>query len=154
MIVRTGGNPAHEASGGGTGWLSRQLDPEDYRAVVQAYQAAAVEAIQPFDSYIAQYLGDRLLVYFGWPQAHEDAARRAVHASLALVDGMALLNSRLVPQYGIRVAVRVGLHTGLAVVGAMGSGTRQELLAMGDTPPGAAHPGWIDVLPRLCLWLL
>src|SRR5262245_52647746 len=64
--------------------LSRQLDPEDYRAVVHAYQAAAAAALQPYEGYIAQYLGDGLLVYFGWPQAHEDAAHRAVHASLAL----------------------------------------------------------------------
>src|SRR2546428_13013802 len=58
--------------------LSQQLDPEDYRAVVRAYQAAAAAALQPYDGYIAQYLGDGLLVYFGWPQAHEDAAHRAV----------------------------------------------------------------------------
>jgi hypothetical protein len=60
------------------------LDPEDYRAVVRAYQEAAVEALQPFDGYVAQYLGDGLLVYFGYPQAHEDAAQRAVHAGLAI----------------------------------------------------------------------
>src|SRR5262245_45427458 len=57
--------------------LARQLDPEDYRAVVQAYQAATVAAIAPWDGYVAQYLGDGLLLYFGWPQAYEDAAVRA-----------------------------------------------------------------------------
>src|SRR5262249_15277813 len=60
--------------------LAQQLDPEDYRAVVRAYQEATVEAIQPFDGYVGQYLGDGLLVYFGYPQAHEDAAQRAVRA--------------------------------------------------------------------------
>ena len=119
--------------------LAQQLDPEDYRAVVRAYQEAAVAAIQPFDGYVAQYLGDGLLVYFGYPQAHEDAAQRAVRAGLAIVDAMAPLNACLEPQYS--VAVRLGLHTGVAVVGSVGSGARQEQLAMGDTPNIAAPPG-------------
>ena len=71
--------------------LAQQLDPEDYRAVVRAYQEAAVAAMQPFDGYVAQYLGDGLLIYFGYPRAHEDAARRAVRAGLAMVDARALL---------------------------------------------------------------
>jgi class 3 adenylate cyclase len=119
--------------------LARQLDPEDYRSVVRAYQEAIVTAIQPFDGHVAQYLGDGLLLYFGWPQAHEDAAVRAVHASLAIVEAMEPLNARVQPCYGVRVAVRLGLHTGLAVIGQMGSGARQEQLAMGDTPNIAAR---------------
>ena len=119
--------------------LSRQLDPEDYRAVVRAYQATAATVIQRFDGYMAQYLGDGLLVYFGYPHAHEDEAQRAVQASLELVETMAPLNTRLEPQYGVRVAVRIGLHTGLVVIGAMGGGNRQEQLAMGDTPNIAAR---------------
>jgi class 3 adenylate cyclase/predicted ATPase len=119
--------------------LAHRLDPEDYRAVVRTYQETAATVIHPFDGYIAQYLGDGLLVYFGYPQAHEDAAARAVHASGAIIDAMAPLNTRLEPQYGVRVAVRIGLHTGRAVVGAMGSGVRQEQLAMGDTPNIAAR---------------
>ena len=120
--------------------LSQQLDAEDYRAVVRAYQAAAADAIQPYDGYIAQYLGDGLLVYFGWPQAHEDAAHRAVHASLALLDALGPLHAtHLVPRYGVRVAVRIGLHTGMAVIGEMGGGDRSERLAMGDTPNLAAR---------------
>jgi class 3 adenylate cyclase len=120
--------------------LSRQLDAEDYRAVVRAYQAAAAAALQPYDGYIAQYLGDGLLVYFGWPRAHEDAAPRAVHASLALLDALGPLHANhLVPHYGVRIAVRIGLHTGMAVIGDMGSGDRSEPLAMGDTPNLAAR---------------
>jgi class 3 adenylate cyclase/predicted ATPase len=119
--------------------LSRQLDPEDYRAVVRAYQEAAAAVLQRFDGYMAQYLGDGLLVYFGYPHAHEDEAKRAVQASLELVEAMAPLNTRLEPQYGVRVAVRVGLHTGLVVIGEMGGGNRQEQLAMGDTPNIAAR---------------
>ena len=114
--------------------LSRQLDPEDYRAVVRSYQTAAAELIQSYDGHIAQYLGDGLMVYFGWPHAHEDAAPRAVPASLAIVKAMAPLNTRLEPQFSVRIAVRIGLHTGLAVVGAVGGRERQEQLAMGDTP--------------------
>jgi class 3 adenylate cyclase len=119
--------------------LSRQLDPEDYRAVVRAYQEAAVAGVQPWDGYVAQYLGDGLLLYFGWPQAYEDAAVRAVWASLAILDALPPLNTRLEAQYRVRVAVHCGLHTGLAVIGAMGSGARQEQLAMGDTPNIAAR---------------
>ena len=120
--------------------LSQHLDAEDYRAVVRAYQQAAVTAMQPWDGYVAQYLGDGLMVYFGWPTAHEDAAVRAVHASLALLAALEPLNAtQLEPRYGVRVQVRLGLHTGMAVIGEMGGGDRHEQLAMGDTPNIAAR---------------
>jgi class 3 adenylate cyclase len=119
--------------------LAQQLDPEDYRAVVRSYQEAAVVAMQPFDGYVAQYLGDGLLVYFGYPQAHEDAAQRAVHAGLAIVEALTPLKTRLASHDGVRVAVRLGLHTGVVVVGSVGSGSRQEQLALGDTPNIAAR---------------
>jgi hypothetical protein len=106
---------------------------------VRAYQAAAADVIQPYNGYIAQYLGDGLMVDFGWPQAHEDAASRAVYASLAVLDTLARLNAQLEPQYSVRLQARIGLHTGLAVVGTMGGGTRQEQLAMGNTPNIAAR---------------
>jgi TOMM system kinase/cyclase fusion protein len=119
--------------------LSSQLDPEDLRQVVRAYQAAAAAVIQRFDGHIAQYLGDGLLVYFGYPQAHEDDARRAVRTGLDLVEALGALNARLVPQHGVRLAVRIGIHTGLVVVGEMGGGSRQEQLALGETPNVAAR---------------
>jgi class 3 adenylate cyclase/predicted ATPase len=119
--------------------LSSQLDPEDYREVVQAYQEASATVIQRFDGYIAQYLGDGLLVYFGYPQAHEDDAHRAVHAGLGLVEAIGVLNARLESRHGVQLAVRVGIHTGLVVVGEIGGGNRQENLALGDTPNVAAH---------------
>src|SRR5262249_7598687 len=72
--------------------LSSQLDPEDLREVVLAYQATCVEVIQRFDGYIAQYLGDGLLVYFSYPQAHEDDAQRAVRTGLGILDAMGTLN--------------------------------------------------------------
>src|SRR5262245_50558458 len=119
--------------------LARQLDPEDYREVVRAYQATCADVIQRFDGYIAQYLGDGLLVYFGYPQAHEDDAQRAVRAGLEMLDALAALQVRLVVDTGVRLAVRLGIHTGLVVVGTMGAGGRQEQLALGDTPNVAAR---------------
>jgi class 3 adenylate cyclase/tetratricopeptide (TPR) repeat protein len=119
--------------------LARQLDPEDWRDVVRAYQQACAEVIQRFDGYIAQYLGDGLLVYFGYPQAHEDDAQRAGRTGLGILEAMGPLNSRLAREQGIRLAVRVGIHTGPAVVGAMGGGGRQEQLALGNTPNLAAR---------------
>src|SRR4029077_4960362 len=89
--------------------------------------------------HIAQYLGDGLLVYFGYPQAHEDDAQRAVRTGLGIVEAMDTLNSRLEQEKAVRLAVRVGIHTGLVVVGEMGGGGRQEQLALGDTPNIAAR---------------
>jgi class 3 adenylate cyclase/predicted ATPase len=119
--------------------LSGQLDPEDYREVVQAYQETGAAVIQRFGGYIAQYLGDGLLVYFGYPQAHEDDAQRAVHAGLGIVAAMAELNTRLLQRKGVGLAVRIGIHTGLVVVGEIGGGSRQEPLALGETPNMAAR---------------
>jgi class 3 adenylate cyclase/tetratricopeptide (TPR) repeat protein len=114
--------------------LATQLDPEDYRTVVRAFQEGVAAVVQRFEGHIAQHLGDGLLVYFGWPQAHEDDARRAVHTGLGILEAMVPLQSQLERTYGIRLAVRLGIHTGLVVVGAMGSGGRQEQLALGEVP--------------------
>jgi len=119
--------------------LSSQLDPEDLRAVVRAYQEVCAKVIARFEGYIAQYLGDGLLVYFGWPQAHEDDAQRAVRAGLGIVEAMRGLNTRLEQERGVHLAVRLGIHTGLVVVGEVGSGGRQEQLALGETPNLAAR---------------
>jgi class 3 adenylate cyclase len=119
--------------------LASQLDPEDWREVVRAYQEAAAAVIQGLDGHVAQYLGDGLLVYFGYPQAHEDDARRAVQTGLDLVEALGALHVRLVQHYGVRLAVRIDIHTGLVVVGEMGGGNRQEQLALGDTPNVAAR---------------
>ena len=119
--------------------LARQLDPEDLREVVRAYQATAAEVIQRFAGHIAQYLGDGLLVYFGYPQAHEDDALRAIHTGLRMVEAIGSLNTALVRDKGVRLAVRVGIHTGLVVVGEMGGGGRHERLALGETPNVAAR---------------
>jgi predicted ATPase/class 3 adenylate cyclase len=119
--------------------LSHQLDPEDYREVLQTYQAACTEVIQRFAGAIAQHLGDGLLVYFGYPVAHEDDAVRAVRAGLGIVDAIRVLHARLAQAKGIGLAVRIGIHTGLVVVGEVGSGPRPERLALGETPNIAAR---------------
>jgi class 3 adenylate cyclase/predicted ATPase len=119
--------------------LARQLDPEDLREVIRAYQATCAEVIQRFEGHIAQYLGDGLLVYFGYPQAHEDDAYRAVRTGLGMVQATSTLNTQLEREKAIRLAVRIGIHTGLVVVGEMGGGGRQEQLALGDTPNIAAR---------------
>ena len=119
--------------------LSGKLDPEDLREVVRAYQETAAEVIERYDGHIAQYLGDGLLVYFGWPRAHENDAERAVYTGLEIPEAIARLNSRLETDYGVNLAVRIGIHTGPVVVGEMGSGDRLENLATGETVNIAAR---------------
>src|SRR5262245_53886933 len=114
--------------------LSSQLDPEEYREVVRAYQSACTEVIQRYEGHIAQLLGDGLLVYFGYPVAHEDDAQRAIRAGLGMLAALGDLNTRLQREPGLQLAVRIGIHTGLVVVGAMGGIGRQEQLALGDVP--------------------
>jgi class 3 adenylate cyclase/predicted ATPase len=119
--------------------LASQLDPEDLRDVVRAYQATCAKVIARFEGHIAQYLGDGLLVYFGYPLAHEDDAQRAVRAGLGIIEAVSQLTWRLEQEQGVQLAVRLGIHTGLVVVGEVGDETRQEQLALGETPNLAAR---------------
>jgi class 3 adenylate cyclase/tetratricopeptide (TPR) repeat protein len=119
--------------------LSRQLDAETYRRIVQAYQARSAKAIERYDGHVVQHLGDGLLVYFGYPQAHDDDAERAVRAGRDIVRDLRTLNTRLETEQGVRLAVRVGIHTGPVVVDEMGGGEKRETLALGDTPNIAAR---------------
>jgi class 3 adenylate cyclase/predicted ATPase len=119
----------------GSTTLSAQLDPEEYRELVHAYQQASAAVIEQFDGHIAQYLGDGLLVYFGYPAAHEDDAARAVRAGLRIIEAMHALQTCLARP----LQVRIGIHTGPVVVGEMGGGRRQEQLALGETPNVAAR---------------
>jgi len=119
--------------------LSSRLDPEDLREVVRAYQGACAKVIARFEGHIAQYLGDGLLVYFGYPLAHEDDAQRAGRAGLGIVEALGQLNARLTQEWGVHLAVRLGIHAGLVVMGEVGGGTRQEQLALGEPPNLAAR---------------
>jgi TOMM system kinase/cyclase fusion protein len=119
--------------------LAERLDPEDYRDVVRTYQAACADVIQRYDGHIAQLLGDALLIYFGWPTAHEDDAQRAVRAGLEMLATLAEVNRRLKQSHRVQLAMRVAVHTGLVVIGEMGGGGRQEQLALGATPNVAAR---------------
>jgi TOMM system kinase/cyclase fusion protein len=119
--------------------LASQLDPEEWREVVRAYQDTCAKVIQRYDGHIAQYLGDGLLVYFGYPLAHEDDAQRAVRAGLGMVEAVGQLNTRLARERGVQLTVRLGIHTGLVVVGDVGGGRWQEQLALGETPNIAAR---------------
>jgi class 3 adenylate cyclase/tetratricopeptide (TPR) repeat protein len=131
--------------------LAQRLDPEELRDLVREYRAVCVEATKRFDGHVAQYLGDGVMVYFGWPQAHEDDAGRAIRAGLEI---QRVLGER--PE-GRRVAARIGIHTGLAVVDPTAVG--DEALAMGPTSnlaariEGVAKPGSVvvsDVTLSLC----
>jgi class 3 adenylate cyclase/predicted ATPase len=119
--------------------LASQLDPEEWRAVVRAYQDTCAKVIARYEGHVAQYLGDGLLVYFRYPLAHEDDAQRAVRAGLGMVEAIGQLNSRLEQERGVHLSVRLGCHTGLVVVGDVGGGARQEQLALGETPNVAAR---------------
>ncbi|MBI3246176.1 MAG: AAA family ATPase [Deltaproteobacteria bacterium] len=144
--------------------LSTQLDPEELRDVVRTYQETCAEVIERYDGYIAQYLGDGILVYFGYPSAHEDDAARAVRAGLEILTAIAQLvpsplvgegqgeggknnaihtpHPNLPPQGGKgrpRLQVRIGIHTGLVVVSEIGSSEKREMLALGETPNIAAR---------------
>ena len=119
--------------------LSNQLDPEDLRDIIGRYQEASTRIVERWEGYVAQYLGDGILVYFGYPVAHEGEAERAVRAALEILKEIRLLRRKLREKYDVEIAVRLGLHTGLVVVGEVGSGQRRENLALGETPNLAAR---------------
>jgi class 3 adenylate cyclase/predicted ATPase len=114
--------------------LSARMDPEDLREVISAYQKRVAETVQRFGGFVAKYMGDGVLVYFGYPQAHEDDAERAVRAGLELVAAVGGLKTQAPLQ------TRVGIATGLVVVGDLiGSGASQEQAIVGETPNLAAR---------------
>src|SRR5207247_9344246 len=118
------------------GWVR---DPERVGGVLWAYQECRAKVVARSEGAIARYVGDGLVVYFGYPLAHEDDAQRAVRAGLGMVEALGQLNVRLKQDRGVELAVRLGIHTGLVVVGEVGGGTRQEQLALGETPNLAAR---------------
>jgi class 3 adenylate cyclase len=110
------------------------MDPEDLREILSSYQKCTVEIIRRFDGFVARYMGDGLLVYFGYPRAHEDDAERAVRAGLELIAAVTALES------STRLQIRVGIATGMVVVGELiGSEDAQEREIVGKTPNLAAR---------------
>ena len=123
----------------GSTTLSAELDPEDLRQVIGGYQAAVTEEVTKFGGFVAKYMGDGVLVYFGYPHAHEEDAERALRAGLALVERIGRLESRETKAFN----TRVGIATGIVVVGDLiGHGSAQERGVVGETPKlGRPAPG-------------
>jgi class 3 adenylate cyclase/predicted ATPase len=128
--------------------LSARLDPEDVGEVISRYQERCGEVVSRWDGHIAKYMGDGVLAYFGWPQAHEDDAERAVRAGLDLAQEV----ERLTTTDGVPLAARVGIATGLVMVGDLvGEGAAQEQRVIGETPnlaarlQGLAEPGSVVI---------
>ena len=114
--------------------LSARMDPEDLREVISGYQKCVAETVQRFGGFVAKYMGDGVLIYFGYPHAHEDDAERAVRAGLQLVAAITALKS------SVPLQTRIGIATGLVVVGDLiGSGASQEQAIVGETPNLAAR---------------
>src|SRR5215472_4828389 len=132
--------------------ISAHLDAEDWREIAAQYQRTAAAAVTRSGGHVAKYLGDGLMVYFGWPEAHEDDAERAVRAGLALVDDVDALNGRLASEYKVKLSVRVGIHAGSVV---MGHGGGAETDVFGDAPnvasrvQSAAEPDSVMITPAV-----
>jgi class 3 adenylate cyclase/predicted ATPase len=115
--------------------LSARLDPEDLREIIATYHRAVAEVVAEFDGFVAKYMGDGVLVYFGYPRAHEDDAERAVRAGLGVVDAVGRLDVK-----SVKLQARVGIATGLVIVGDLiGEGSAQEQSVVGETPNLAAR---------------
>ena len=128
--------------------LAARLDPEDMGRVIRAYQGCCTEVVERWGGHVAKYMGDGVLAYFGWPQAHEDAAERAVRAGLELAEAI----GSLATPAGGSLASRVGIATGLVMVGELiGAGAAQEQTVVGETPnlaarlQGLAQPGCVVI---------
>ena len=119
---------------------SAQIDPEDLGDVIRTYQEAVSEVVRRFDGYIAKFMGDGVLVYFGYPNAQEKDAERAVRTGLAILDALPALNAETARGNGTRLAVRIGIATGIVVVGeTIGQGAPREQTVVGETPNLAAR---------------
>lgn len=120
----------------GSTTLSERLDPEDFRDLLQAYQQACVEPAERLGGHVAKYMGDGILIYFGYPRAHEDDATRAVSSALEMMDAIRHIQG---PE-GSTLEAHIGIHSGLVVAGEMGAGTMWESQAIvGETPNIAAR---------------
>ena len=119
--------------------LSERLDPEELRETLAAYHRVCATVVRRFEGHTHNYLGDGIMVYFGFPSAHEDDAQRAVRTGLGIVEAVEQLNSRLQSEYGIDLHVRIGIDTGLVVAGALAADEGMEDAAVGVPPNIAAR---------------
>jgi class 3 adenylate cyclase len=126
--------------------LSAQMDPEDLREIISAYQTCVADTVRRFGGFVAKYMGDGVLIYFGYPQAHEDDAERAVSAALEVIAAVCAL------KVSIPLQARIGIATGLVIVGDLiGSGEAQERGVVGETPnlvarlQGLAEPNGVVI---------
>src|ERR687894_202010 len=109
--------------------LARQLDPEDLRSVIRTYQDCCAGIVARYDGFICRHIGDGIVIYFGYPRAHEDDAERALHAGLDLIQAI----GHLTTETGAPLQARIGVTTGLVIVGDLiGTGPAQEVVALGD----------------------
>lgn len=113
--------------------LSTRVDPEELRDIICDYRGTCGKIVSRYDGYVAQFLGDGILIYFGYPHAHEDDARRATRAGLEITQRIPQLRFKLQHSDDVQLAVRVGVHTGLVVVGEIGGGDKRTM-ALGETP--------------------
>ena len=135
----------------GSASLSEQMDPEDFRDLLAAYQDTCATVVNHYDGVVARYVGDGLLIYFGYPHAHEDDAPRAVRAGLEIVEAVGKIDLDLALSVN-SLHVRIGIATGTVVVGDIGTGARREEMAVvGETPnlaarlQGLADPGEVII---------
>ncbi|MDX2459356.1 MAG: AAA family ATPase [Gammaproteobacteria bacterium] len=131
--------------------IAERLDPEELREFVAGYQDAWKDVIERYDGFVARYMGDGILAYFGYPKAHEGAAEQAVLAGLGIIEAMASSGDAAAHSYGVTPAVRIGIATGTVVIGELGAGAALESAAFGETPnltarlQGMAEPNSIVV---------
>ena len=119
--------------------LSQILDAEDLREIIKQYQGLCSMVVQQNGGHIAQYLGDGILIYFGFPKAFEDSAPRAIRSGLEILKSINYLNLSLEKTYNTTLSLRIAIHSGVVVVGEMGGGKHREQLAMGQVPNVAAR---------------
>lgn len=118
--------------------LSHKLDPEDLRVVIRKYQDVCEKEVAKYDGHVAQYLGDGILAYFGYPRAHENDAHRAISSGLGILNAITELNEQLQATIETSISIRIGIHTGLVVIGNIGEKEASQQLALGAAPNIAA----------------
>jgi class 3 adenylate cyclase/tetratricopeptide (TPR) repeat protein len=128
--------------------ITGRLDPEEWREIAESYQKSVSDAVARFGGHVAQYLGDGVLAYFGWPEAHDNDAERATRAGLAILGVVAERNHALLNRYGVNLATRVGIHTGEVVIGenaGKGANIFGEVPNIASRVQTAAEPGTVFV---------